>query len=344
MLTVLITGVGSNIGQGIMKAVNSSSLDARLVCTDIEPLSAGLFRCDSGYVVPPVRSPDCLDTFMEIVRKESVDAILTGSDPETLFFSLHKEDIESKTGAKVIISSSEVVKTFQDKWLAARFFEKTGLGHPKTLAPENSTIEEIKASMAFPLVVKPRAGAGSRNVFIVRSEEELAHALSTADEPIVQELVQGEEYTSGLLFDRDSQLKGIITMKRDLSFGTTYRAQASDFPEVKSHLLQVAGELSELGAIGPMNVQFIFSGNRLYVIEINPRFSGTTAFRAQLGFNDVEASLNHFVLAKPASELVPSEGVVMRFWEEAYITKEDMDKIRANGHTEGPTARIYRGF
>ena len=52
LVNVLITGVGGNIGQGVIKSLKMSSLKYKIVGTDIKTLSAGFFRIDKGYVVP----------------------------------------------------------------------------------------------------------------------------------------------------------------------------------------------------------------------------------------------------------------------------------------------------
>ena len=54
MTNVLVTGVGSNIGQVIVKSIRMSGIQCRIIGTDMNPLSAGLFRCDKGYIVPPL--------------------------------------------------------------------------------------------------------------------------------------------------------------------------------------------------------------------------------------------------------------------------------------------------
>ncbi len=84
-------------------------------------------------------------------------------------------------------------------------------------------------------------------------------------------------------------------MRRDLLEGTTYRAEA-DFPEIRREAVRIAEALKPMG---PSNIQLRMHGGRPVCFEINIRFSGTTPIRARLGFNDVEAALNHYVWANP---------------------------------------------
>ena len=54
------------------------------------------------------------------------------------------------------------------------------------------------------------------------------------------------------------------------------------------------------------------------VLEINPRFSGTTGIRANFGFNDVEMSINELVLNHKFIQPVIKSGFVLRYFEEQY--------------------------
>jgi carbamoyl-phosphate synthase large subunit len=74
--------------------------------------------------------------------------------------------------------------------------------------------------------------------------------------------------------------------------------------------------VERLRPLGPCNVQL--RGTTPF--ELNVRFSGTTPMRARLGFREVEEALRHFVLGEPARELErPTEGVVLRYWNEIYV-------------------------
>ena len=53
-LTALVTGVGAPPGVSIFKALRQSSLRPRIVATDADPVSVGLFRADVGCVLPRV--------------------------------------------------------------------------------------------------------------------------------------------------------------------------------------------------------------------------------------------------------------------------------------------------
>ena len=51
-LSVLVTGLGGPLGMSVFKALLLSSLPTRVIGTDTNPRSYGLFLADKAYVLP----------------------------------------------------------------------------------------------------------------------------------------------------------------------------------------------------------------------------------------------------------------------------------------------------
>jgi len=343
MYSVLVTGVGSNIGQGIVKALRLSSFNCRIIGVDMNPLSAGLYRTDSAYIVPPASDEEYIGTIIDICKKNHVDIVLIGSDAEVSVFARHKALLEETSKAKVIVSPLEVVSLCTDKWLTVNFLTKTGLNYPfSVLGNRKGSVKRIIDVCGFPLIVKPRVGSGSENTYKSSNEEELKCHLKLVKCALIQEELgsEHEEYTCGIFFSGDSKVKGIIPMRRELQGGTTYRAIVDYFPEVLQEVEKIAYHLSMLGAIGPINVQLRLTSRGAVAFEINPRFSGTTAFRAKFGFNEVEAIIKNFLLEEEIDELKYKSGVVMRYWEEIYTSLDEVKKLKKKGYLYKPKSEI----
>lgn len=345
MYNVLVTGVGSNIGQGIIKSLRMSKIRCHVLGTDMNLLSAGLFRCDKCYIVPPAIDERFTSEIIRICKDEKIDIILIGSDAEVSVLSYNKSLIENSCGAKVIVSEPKLVDTVSDKWSMVNFLRKEGFNYPQTaLGSENEDIRQIISSCGFPLIVKPRKGSGSKGKFKVRNQDELAYCLKFAEDPIIQEELgsEDEEYTSGVFFSKDSEEKGIISMKRELLCGTTYRALVNDYPTVNQEIERIAASLSKLGAIGPINIQSRLTSKGAVTFEINPRFSGTTVFRAKLGFNEPEAIIKNFLLQEEINRMTYSSGIVMRYWEEVYTSIEEVTQLKEREYLEKPKSEILQ--
>lgn len=345
VVNVLVTGVGGNVGQGIIKSLKMSCLRTKIVVTDIDPRSAGLFRGDAGYILPHAKDRFFLERFIDVCESEQIDAVLVGSEAELEVLAKHKEEIETATRAKVIVSTSEVIDISNDKWKTFEFLKSNGFNYPKTvLASDEEGKAELLRQVSFPLVIKPRCGYGAQNVYKVSDKRQMDNMLheivgDSAEDYMIQEYLGAgdDEYTSGCFYDMNGQHKGTITMSRQLKAGTTYKAEINDYPDVETEVIRV---LNALKPLGPCNVQSRLHNNMIVTFEINARFSGTSVIRAYYGFNEVEASLRHYVLEEADVDLGYRHGVALRYWDEVYLDAADFDLIRRQGFIKKNASKI----
>ena len=134
-LNIMVTAAGSAIAQGIMKSLKMSSLDFGLITTDTHPYAAGLYRGKAGYIVPLACDPNFIDEIIKICNKENIDCIFIGTDYELLKFAENKKRIEKETNAKVVVSSPEIIKIADDKWLTHKFLVENALPHIPSVRP-----------------------------------------------------------------------------------------------------------------------------------------------------------------------------------------------------------------
>src|SRR5687767_3417534 len=227
-MKILITGAGALLGQGIIRAVKASSLDATTVAVDPSPYAPGLYWTDSAHLVPLASDPDYLDRIRDIIALERPDVLLVGTDVELPIFARHRAELES-LGPRVLVSSEHVVRVANDKWLTAEFLRGHGLPHPQSCLPGGE--EALINAVGFPLVVKPRIGARSVGMHVVNSRAELGDALrsATADVVIQQHVGAADnEFTAGVVhFEGQPTLS--IVMRRDLRDGNTTRAFLEEY-------------------------------------------------------------------------------------------------------------------
>jgi carbamoyl-phosphate synthase large subunit len=124
-----------------------------------------------------------------------------------------------------------------------------------------------------PWIVKPRFGRGSRDVYTAATTPELAYALDHVDQPIVQSLVHGREFTVDALVDRDGTLAGAVPRWRlETKAGISVKGETFAAPALIAGVDEL---LRTLGLTGPANVQgFADDTGTVTFIEVNPRFSG----------------------------------------------------------------------
>src|SRR5687768_5685102 len=115
-IKVLVTGAGALLGQGILRALQASSLNARLIAADPSPLSAGLYWADAAHLIPMATEPGYLEAIETILTKEAPDALLIGTDVELGIFAAHRERLEREYQTHIVVSSPETVAIADDKW------------------------------------------------------------------------------------------------------------------------------------------------------------------------------------------------------------------------------------
>jgi carbamoyl-phosphate synthase large subunit len=334
-LNVLVLGVGGNVSQSIQKALALGRLPVRVVAACISPASAGLYLADKAYISPVARDPAFGPWLIDICQREAIDAVLCGSELVLEELAPLAQEVKRETGAITLVSPPEVLRRGRDKLESCRWLAEQRLPVPRFAAvSDRAAVEELVSDCDFPLLAKPRFGKGSDGILILRTRAELDRVVEAADltlrqivvgeisaaDLILQEYLgdPAEEYTAGCFCDADGAVRGTIVLRRTLQGGTTTTAESGDFPEVAAVARQIAAALRPLG---PANVQLRLHHGRPVPFEINPRFSGTTALRARMGFNEVEAALRHFVLGEAVPELrVRRGGVALRYWNEIYVS------------------------
>ncbi len=166
-LTVLVTGAGAPPGISIFKAVRQSPLAPRIVATDADPISAGLFRADAAYLLPRITEDEAgyVARLEEICAEERVSLVCFGSEIEMRRLAPLKDALERRTGAVFVLNSAAMLDALMDKWTMARVLGEKGFPVPDTaLASDPAAAEALLARHGFPLVLKPRRGSGSRNM------------------------------------------------------------------------------------------------------------------------------------------------------------------------------------
>lgn len=327
-MKILVTGAGAVLGQGIIKSVRQSTLDCTLVAADPNPLSSGLYWADGAYRLPMAHDPAFGERIDELLDRERPDVVLVGTDVELPFFAEQRQRLESLFGTHVLVSDPRVIAIADDKLETARFFESMDLSPPRSACgQDDEAIDELLEAVGFPLIVKPRIGARSVGVSIVRNRDALEEARAGREGLVIQECVgdPDSEYTASVLFF-DGDVQASIVMRRDLRDGNTYRAYTGDYVELNEAVRAFGAALQPYG---PANFQFRLDKQGVpRVFEINGRFSGTTPLRAMAGFNEVEMCVRKLLYGTPIVQPPIRSGVILRFLDEMFVAQERIDAVQ----------------
>jgi nucleoside-diphosphate-sugar epimerase/carbamoylphosphate synthase large subunit len=318
MVSVGITCVGSGIGQSVVDAVRLCGDSYRLIGFDLNPFAHGGLFCDAFYKTKPIEESGYVDRLLDTCRREKIKVIIPGLDNDLLLLSQKKKYFEEQD-VHVLVSPESVTELCLDKKKLSQelnfHFPEVVVSYSREEAEEAVKKDRIR----FPLIAKPRTGAGSVGIRIVQNSDELR---LIPDNQIIQpivsveksdpdyshflqgikegEVIQVAEVSVQYFISKNGKVMGRIATRNKLKMGVPIEVIPVDSPLIWQSTQRVVEHLISLGAWGPINIQGRADSKGFHIFEINPRFTGLTGLRAKMGFNEVEASLLDCLGASPS--------------------------------------------
>ena len=310
---VLIPGAGGAAGIGAIKSLRMVHYSGKIISTDLNPLSAGLYLADRGYVVPAAVDTNFLSFVMEIIHNDDVKIILPTSGFDIVPYSQNKKILREQ-GVIPVISDYDAIISCLDK---LKFYNllKNHFDMPFT-SSDTSKIND------FPCIVKPIHGKGSRNIFLCDDYNELIKITSKYDKMLVQEYLPGKEYTIDVMSDLDGNAIFAVPRERiEVKSGICSKGKIVKDTE----LIQISMDLADhLGLIGPSCIQIkLDSRGAPKIVEVNPRMGGATIMATYAGANFPKIIID---LVKGKDIILPAirEIQVIRYYEEIVINDNNI--------------------
>lgn len=345
-IPVLVTGAGGGgIGEQVIKCLRMSDLNLTIHASDVSLISKGVKDGDFFTLLPLASAADYVSAVISYCLMHTIKVVIPGSEPELKVLSQHREEFK-KLEILLLINSEEVIETCLDKFKTVKFFEANNIHTPQS--DLISSIEELEQINYFPVVLKPvTGGGGSVNIMIAQNRDELilfsTYLLKIYDSFLLQAYIgtPDSEYTVGVLSDLDGQLINVLVLRRNIVSGLgnkikvpnqTGRKDLGNALVISSGISQ--GEIirhdliqNECIAIaqktnskGPLNIQCRLVDGKVFVFEINPRFSGTSPMRALAGFNEPELLIKKHILNQAITPFFEFEkGHVLRGLTETFL-------------------------
>ena len=281
-ILILSAGRRVELVQSFQKAAKRLNLKSNVVAGDCSETAPAIYFADRKTILPKINEDNYIDEIINVCKREGIRLVIPAIDTDLLLLSEERERIESQSGAVVLISSTEVVSICRDKINTQRFLEENGFKIPKMYSDEELNSEKLH----FPLFIKPKSGSSSINTFKVNNIEELATYRSLIKEPIVQDFMEGKEFTVDVFLDFDGNLITVVprlrmaTRSGEISKGKIIKDR--EIIEDIKRLVEV------LKPIGHITVQLMKTNKGIEYIEINPRFGGGAPMSIQSGADSCE--------------------------------------------------------
>ncbi|MCA0987047.1 ATP-grasp domain-containing protein [Guptibacillus algicola] len=283
-INVLILSAGRRVElvNCFQKAAKTLNIKSAIVAADCSDTAAALYLADKACKLPRISEPNYIEAIIGTCLIENVALIVPTIDSDLILLAENRERIEECTGAKVLISDKEVIRICRDKINTQLFLESNDFQIPRMYS-----VQDINSgNFAFPLFIKPKSGSSSIDTFKVTNMSELENSLNVVEDPIIQDYMEGDEYTIDVFLGFDSN---IITVVPRLRIATR-SGEISKGKIIKDREIidEVTKVMKILKPIGHITVQVMKTEKGIEFIEINPRFGGGAPMSIQSGADSCE--------------------------------------------------------
>ena len=296
-MNILITSAGKRVSlvKEFQQELKSLFPQGKVLVTEINPLMSPAAQIADGvFKVPRVTEADYIDKLFQICIENQIRVVVPTIDTELLVLARSKKRFIS-AGIFLLVPNEDFVQVCRDKRLTGTFFESRGIRVPAPIS---------KANLSFPFFAKPYDGSLSKDIFIVRSCEELTPEIMRHPKLMFMEYIDKKiykEFTVDMYFGRDQTLKMLVPRERvEIRAGEINKGIAR-----KNYLLHFLRERFQKidGVAGCICVQLFYdeTSNDVVGIEINPRFGGGYPLSYGAGANFPRAIIEEYFEGKALS-------------------------------------------
>ena len=287
---ILVIGSGPiRIGQGIefdyccvqgVWAIKELGYEAIIMNNNPETVSTDFDTSDKLYF-----ESLNIDDVMNVIKRERPYGVILQFGGQT---SLNLAEKLNSRSINILGTSYSNIDLAEDREKFCELLESLHIAVPEGLAVTNEeeAFEAVRR-LGYPLVVRPSYVIGGRAMQVVYNDTELtrylkeAVSLSTEHPVLIDQYIQGKEIEVDAIADgEDILIPGI--MEHIERAGVHSGDSISVYPnyslseDVEATLVDYTKRIAKaLDVVGLVNIQYAYDGNKIYVIEVNPRASRT---------------------------------------------------------------------
>ncbi len=334
---VMITAAGTVTAQSVIKALREDGRVAFIAAGDMDPLNATRAFVDEFVRLPTAADAAFARRCFEAAQRLKID-LLVPLIVESEFLPLDDaRALFESIGCRLVLPPREIAVRTGDKLEFATFLREIGVPGPAT----QRYCEEIEIDR-FPVYLKPRRGSGSVGTSRIESLYSLHEAARGRDDLIVQEAVEGREFTVDCFAAAPGRVVAAVPRERiAIKAGVSVKGRTYRHPLIERLASSV---VERSGLHGPANVQGMLRADGSFsIIEMNPRFSGTLALTTAAGINFTSLLID-MIEGKPVPDMLGrhEDGLaMMRYWSEVFEDRDGVIRLGRPLHaTGGDDARL----
>jgi carbamoyl-phosphate synthase large subunit len=365
-IKILITSVGSLVGQNILDVLDFNEFNRRSYIevsgTNSEEKNINNFRCDKCFLVPLTYSTLYNDKIIEILEEVNPDIILCGRDIDTIVIKKILNENPNLT-ARLPYGSLKSLQLAYNKWETFQFALKYNLPFAETIVFQNSAdlikLHQFVKISHFPLIAKPIMGSASKGVFFIRNfsqlekfsnysqylfQEYLGNAVDLEDYfefmdgliPLFAQVPNISHHSCNVFINKDGSTDQVFVSLNEHNCGVTMGFQKVENRELENITLKFAKALYKEGGTGPLTVQFRQDINGNWKAqEINMRTNGNTFPRFLLGQDDLSLIINDLMPDKYFPKYIPNNEIndiiINKTLNVDFIYPKEIEQFRKSG-------------
>lgn len=292
-MNILITSVGRRgyIVKYFKKAIGN---DGKVYVGNSSAFAPAFAYADDYVITPLIYTDEYIPFLLNFCKEKNIKIVISLFDIDLMVLAKNKSKFE-KIGIRVIVSDSGVIGICNDKWKTYEFCKRNDILVPKTYIQIGDVQNALhNKEIQFPLIIKPRWGMGSIQVYTVENEEELVvlynkckrdlldtylkyeSQIGLEESVIIQERINGQEYGVDIINDLDGNLCNVIIKRKySLRAGETDCSQVVYDKEIESFSKKISVVLKH---VANLDVDLFYKDNKIYLLEMNARIGGGYPF------------------------------------------------------------------
>ncbi|MGN0659472.1 MAG: carbamoyl-phosphate synthase large subunit [Emergencia sp.] len=287
---ILVVGSGPiRIGQGIefdyccvqgVRALKELGYESIIINNNPETVSTDFDTSDKLYF-----EPLHTDDVMNVIKQERPEGVILQFGGQT---SLNLASKLAARSIRILGTQNKYIDLAEDREKFSDLLDILDIATPKGCAvrTQEEAFEAVQR-LGYPLVVRPSFVIGGRAMQVVYSDEELLKYLKEAvrlshEHPVlIDKYVEGKEIEVDAVADGDDVLiPGIMehierTGVHSGDSCTVYPPYSLPESVIEELIADTKRIAKALHVVGFVNIQYAWDGDRIYVIEVNPRASRT---------------------------------------------------------------------
>jgi carbamoyl-phosphate synthase large subunit len=279
------------------------------------------FECDKVLISPKLSDTNYRPWIESIIKSENPDVIFPGRDDDVVFLSTLADS--NTEFAKIIkLGAPGVAEVMRDKFKMYDWCKVHQLPVAESFnfnaGYSSVDLQKFIEMAGFPIIAKPKEGFGSNGVLFIRNKHELSK-LPTNSSFLLQEYL-GEspdlkpysdlidigiplflqvpdkfQYAAQCIIKPDGSISEQLYSVSEMVMGRVERFTPIKEAAFEQLVAQFCRVLFDQGWVGVVNIQARPDKNGTWKVhEINLRFSGGTASRYLLGFDEIGNFLQIF--------------------------------------------------